>query len=292
MAKKKNRLAVPLLFAFLLMAPLAVMYVHGLPGGRQGLISDWMASVAAPGQRTVATAIDAVAGVWKSYVFLVNVEQQNQELRQSRKELLDMMSRCGEAIQENTRLQRLLDFRKSRSDFVTVTARVVARDSSPWYRVIRVVLDRGTEDGVRSGMPVITHQGVIGKVERVASGFCDVVLITDVRSKLSAMIQGKEVSGMVIGNGDGMSYSATFQFPFQRVELDPDDLLVTTGHEQIYPKGLAVGRIVTGTVNPSGKQLEVKIVPAADLAHLDEVLIITNYYSVTADPWKEAKGGN
>ena len=291
MARQKNRLLLPILFAALLILPLALMYLHGRTGGRDTILSEAMTKLALPGQTTVATTLDEVTSIWRAYIYLVKVEEQNEELRVERRELLDQVGRCQESVDENLRLQRLLDFKKSRDEMQTITARVIARDTSPWYRVLRVVLDRGVEDRVRSGMPVVTHQGIVGKVERVTGSYCDVMLITDSRSRLSATVAGKEVTGTLVGNGDGMSYSATFQFPFQRVELQADDLLVTTGHEQIYPKGLNVGRLVSGTVNPTGKQLEIQVNPAADLGHLDEVLIITSYYNSAVDPWKEEASG-
>jgi rod shape-determining protein MreC len=291
MARQKNRLLLPILFAALLILPLALMYLHGRTGGRDTILSEAMTKLALPGQTTVATTLDEVTSIWRAYIYLVKVEEQNEELRVERRELLDQVGRCQESVDENLRLQRLLDFKKSRDEMQTITARVIARDTSPWYRVLRVVLDRGVEDRVRSGMPVVTHQGIVGKVERVTGSYCDVMLITDSRSRLSATVAGKEVTGTLVGNGDGMSYSATFQFPFQRVELQADDLLVTTGHEQIYPKGLNVGRLVSGTVNPTGKQLEIQVNPAADLGHLDEVLIITSYYNSAIDPWKEEASG-
>jgi rod shape-determining protein MreC len=291
MARQKNRLLLPILFSTLLILPLALMYLHGRTGGRQTILSEAMTKLATPGQNTVAFLLDEATSLWRSYMYLVEVERQNEQLRTERRDLLELVGRCQEAVDENLRLTRLLDFKKSRDELQTVTARVIARDTSPWYRVLRVVLDRGAEDKVRSGMPVVTHQGVVGKIERVTGSYCDVMLLTDSRSRLSATVAGKEVSGTLVGNGDGVSYSATFQFPFQRVELQADDLLVTTGHEQIYPKGLSVGRLVSGTVNPTGKQLEIQVNTAVDLGHLDEVLIITSYYNSAVDPWKEEASG-
>ncbi|MFH1533207.1 MAG: rod shape-determining protein MreC [Pseudomonadota bacterium] len=285
MASPKHRLFLPILFAVLFTIPLASLYFHGKEIHRGSMFAQGLTMLAAPGQQVVATTIDGVTSVWRGYVYLVEVEAQNQELREERRRLLEMVGRCQESLEENARLQRLLDFSEGREDLQFLSARVVARDTSPYFRVLRVVLDRGGDQGVRPGMPVVTHRGVVGKVERVSGRYCDVMLLTDSRSRLSAVVAGKGVTGTVVGRGDGLSYAVLFQFPFQQVDLSADDLLVTTGHEQIFPKGLDVGRLVSGTVQPTGKHQEVSIVPAVELGHLEEVLIITNYQQQIVDPW-------
>lgn len=285
MASSKHRLFLPILFAVLFILPLASLYFHGKEIHRDSMFAQALTLVAAPGQQSVAAVIDGVTSVWRGYVYLIEVEGQNEELREERKRLLEMVGRCQESMEENARLQRLLDFREGHEELKFVTARVVARDTSPYFRVLRVVLDSGADEGIRHGMPVVTHRGVVGKVERVSGRYCDVMLLTDSRSRLSALIAGKGVTGTVVGQGDGLSYAVSFHFPFQQVDLSADDLLVTTGHEQIFPKGLDVGRLVSGTVQPTGKHQEVSIVPAVDLGHLEEVLIITNYQQRVVDPW-------
>ncbi len=285
MAASKHRLFLPILFAILFVIPLASLYFHGKEIHRGSMFAQGLTLLAAPGQQIVAGTIDGVTSVWRGYVYLVEVEGQNGELREERKRLLEMVGRCQDSLEENARLQRLLDFREGHEAFSFLSARVVARDTSPYFRVLRVVLDSGTEEGVRPGMPVVTHQGVVGKVERVSDRYCDVMLLTDSRSRLSALIAGKGITGTVVGQGDGLSYAVSFHFPFQQVDLSANDLLVTTGHEQVFPKGLDVGRLVSGTVQPTGKHQEVSIVPAVDLGHLDEVLIITNYQQRVVDPW-------
>ena len=287
MAASKHRFFLPILFAVLFILPFASLYFHGKEIHRGSMFAQGLTSLAAPGQWVVAATIDGVTSTWRAYLYLVEVEEQNAELRDERKRLLEMVGRCQEALEENARLQRILDFREGREDLEFLAARVVARDTSPYFRVLRVVLDRGTEDAVRPGMPVVTHRGVVGKVERVSGRFCDVMLLTDSRSRLSAVIAGKGVTGTVVGQGDGLSYAVSFHFPFQQVDLSADDLLVTTGHEQIFPSGLDVGRLVSGTVQPTGKHQEVSVVPAVDLGHLEEVLIVTNYQQRVVDPWAD-----
>jgi len=285
MVASKHRLFLPILFAVLFIIPMASLYFHGREVHRASMFAQGLTDLAGPGQRVVSGAIDVVTSAWRGYVYLVEVEGQNEVLREERKRLLEMVGRCQEALGENARLQRLLDFREGQEDLRFLSAQVVARDTSPYFRVLRVVLDRGASEGVRPGMPVVTHRGVVGKVERVSGRYCDVMLLTDSRSRLSAVVAGKGVTGTVVGHGDGLSYAVSFHFPFQQVDLSADDLLVTTGHEQVFPKGLDLGRLVSGTVQPTGKHQEVSIVPAADLGHLEEVLIITNYQQRVVDPW-------
>ena len=285
MAASKHRLFLPVLFAVLFVIPLASLYFHGKEIHRGSMFAQGLTDLAVPGQGVVAAVIDGVTSTWYGYVYLVGVEGQNQDLREERKRLIEMVQRCQDAQEENARFQRLIDFREGHEELPFLAARVVARDTSPYFRVLRVVLDRGTEEGVRPGMPVVTHQGVVGKVERVSGVYCDVMLLTDSRSRLSAVVAGKGITGTIVGQGDGLSYAVSFHFPFQQVDLASNDLLITTGHEQVFPKGLDVGRLVTGAVQPTGKHQEVTVVPAVDLGHLEEVLIITNYQQRIVDPW-------
>jgi len=188
-------------------------------------------------------------------------------------------------------VKKIMRFKNSRDDLSFVSARVVARDTSPYFRVIRVVLDRGLEDGIKAGMPVVTNRGVVGRVEKVVGRYCDVMLLTDSRSRFSAAVRGKEVSGSVVGSGDGVSYAVSFQFPFQQAELNSGDVLVTTGHDQVFPRGVPVGKLVSGKIAPSGRHQEAAVAPSADISHLGEVLIIVNYQKQMVDPWSE-EGNN
>ncbi len=288
MSKSNNRLFLPISIAIMLIIPMPLLYYHGRVANRHSQMAMKLVALSAPGQTIVSDVIGTAASLWNSYVYLVETEKQNQQMRNERKELLNIVRTNSQALQDNARLQRLLEFKEGQADISTISARIISRDTSPFFRVLRLVLDVGEKDSVKKGMPVLTHQGLVGKVQRVSDQFCDVMLITDSRSSLGAMVAGKSISGTLNGNGDDVSYLATFQYPFQKADIETDDLLITTGHEQIFPKGIVLGRIASAKPRISQKQQELLVVPAVDLSNLEEVLIVTNYRRQVVDPWQEA----
>ncbi len=270
MRQKQERFKVALLSLLLLVAPLFSMYFHGRIDRPQSVAESALIHLTGPGQSLMNGVFGTFVGWWKRYVFLVEVAEQNEELRQSIGELKLMAARARGLDEENRRLRDMLAFRTEHKELKLATAQIIARETSPYFSVSRIRLDRGTEDQMAENMPVLTSAGVVGRIEKVAGQYCDIMLITDSRSRIDVQIPGKGLSGTLVGTGDGLP---VFRFPFQKARPAKGDALLTTGHDRLFPKGLVVGFVLEDGARQSGKQLESAVEPAVSFASLQEVFI-------------------
>ena len=279
MRQKHERFKVAFLCLLLLVLPLFSMYFHGRNDRNQTLLESGLVKITAPGQSTMHGAFSVLVGTWKRYFYLVDVEQQNETLRDSIEELKLLASRTRALDEENKRLHSMLDFKKEHSELELRSAKIIARETSPYFAVSRIRLDRGATDKVGRNMPVVTSSGVVGRIEKVAGEYCDVMMLTDSRSKIDVQVPGKGISGMLTGTGDGLP---VFRYPYQKTALAKGDLLITTGHDRMFPKGLVAGYVASEQAKQVGTQLEARVEPSVRLSALQEVFVVLN--RVTAIP--------
>lgn len=225
------------------------------------------------------------------FSLLMRASHAGEHIRELEKEVTELRFRNSElqsVARENRWLRRQLDFRESnRAEMVC--CRVVARGgSSGWWETVR--LNRGSGYGIREGHPVVTSQGLIGRVSSVSALTCDVLLISDRRSRIACEIEipGSDmmgVSGIVAGQGARASGRTQLEMLFaldplrmtyiENADVIPPDAKVSTsGLGGIYPRGLAVGGITKVTRTESGLYYEARVVPSANLAALSYVFVL------------------
>jgi rod shape-determining protein MreC len=175
---------------------------------------------------------DFIEGISVSRKRLDTLETQNEELRARLAEL-------EEARQENERLRALVDFAEERK-LAKLGARVIRRPVSIWEGVI--VVDRGSNDGVLPGMPVIAAQGLVGQVADVSANNATVRLLTDQQSGVASMIQSTRATGVVRGSLSGV-LSLDFVDRAQLPQVG--DVVITSGLGGVYPTGIVVGDVMT-----------------------------------------------
>ena len=180
----------------------------------------------------IRAAGDFFEGMGASKERLAALETQNAELRARLAEL-------EEARQENDRLRALVEFAEER-DLVKLGARVIRRPVSAWEGVL--VIDRGTNDGIEPGMPILAAQGLVGQVATVGTNVSTVRLVTDQRSGVAAMVQSTRASGVVRGSIDG---GLSFDFVDREMLPAEGDVVITSGIGGVYPKGIVVGDVVS-----------------------------------------------
>ncbi|MFP4030152.1 MAG: rod shape-determining protein MreC [Desulfococcaceae bacterium] len=225
-------------------------------------------SLAAPLQDAVHWGVARCRRTWRRYFSLVAAGEENERLRSELAEVRSEIHRCAETRMENDRLRRLLRFR-SRMTPTAVAAEVVARDPSPWFKSL--TLDKGEADGLRRGLPVVVAEGVVGVVSQTARHYSRVLLIIDQNSSVDALVQATRARGVVKGNS---SPALSFAYVLRRYPLIESQVLITSGLDGIYPKGLRIGRVQT--VNPRGTGIfqEIQVLPFVDFDTLEEVLVI------------------
>lgn len=251
----------------LITANLVVLYVastrypsHGL--GRIALF------FVAPFQEAVTDSIRFSRGVWKNYFSLVSTAKENTRLKKVLKQAVARNSQWREIELSNIRLRKLLAFKTtllSRS----ITAEVVGKDPSSWYQAI--IINKGSEDGVQRGMPVVVPEGIAGQVTDTSSRYSKVMLIIDRNSAVDALVQRTRARGLIKGESSGR---CVFNYVLRKNEVTVGDKIVASGLDGVFPKGFHIGD-VTGVVRRvAGIFQEVTVTPYIDFEKLEEVLVI------------------
>lgn len=202
-----------------------------------------------------------VRGLGASPKRLAALEKQNDELRARLAEL-------EEARQENERLRGLVDFAEERK-LAKLGARVIRRPINTWEGVI--VIDRGSEDGVEPGMPVIAAQGLVGQVAEVSASSSTVRLITDQQSGVAAMIQSSRATAVVRGSVGG-ELSADF---VDRAQLPiVGDVVITSGLGGVYPTGIVVGDVTAVDDRRGELYPRVSVESRVPIDRIEEVFVL------------------
>ncbi|MEE2703038.1 MAG: rod shape-determining protein MreC [Myxococcota bacterium] len=284
MSELLNRFRYALCYLVLLSVSVISMTSEREPAGT-GPTSALVLELATPLQRLVTGPIDFVRGVWREYLALVGVRSENRELRGIIARLQTENLSYREALVASERFQRLADFR-ARHDAPMLPANVVAQDLSSWFR--SVVIDRGTDAGIEAGMPVINEHGVVGRVAGVTKGASKVLLVVDMQSRIDAFVQRSRARGIVRGR---TSRECAFDYVMRNDDVRPGDLLLTSGLDAIFPKGLVVGTVQTVEREPYGLFQRAAVQPVVDFRDLEEVFVILERRKAPADPGFEAPPG-
>ena len=166
-------------------------------------------------------------------------------------------------------VQSLLAFKEQHIDS-TVAAQVIGTSGSDQSRVLYI--DKGSSDGIRTDMAVITPNGIVGKIVQVFPDSAQVLPINDQLSGVGVMLENTRLQGILRGATNG---STTIQYVMADERVVPGEGVITSGGDRIFPKGLPVGKVVDVT---PGKDLflNIRVLPSAQLDHLEEVLVVTN----------------
>lgn len=255
----------------LLALPFATYLSHAKHGRDLNRFDKVVLAATGPIERGLTRSVAWVEDGWGDYVSLRNVRQENLKLRTEVLHLQDQNLALEEAKLENDRLRQLLDFAKAQPA-PTVVAEVVGTGLAPDFLSIRIA--RGQKDGVRKGMAVVTPAGIVGKVQEVGEAYADVLLLSDVKSAVAVETQKARARATVRGGGE--DNRCKLEFAERSALIDDGDLLLTSGTDGVFPKGLAVGRVTHLDRKKTGWYQSAEVEPAVDLATVEEVLVITS----------------
>ena len=230
------------------------------------LIRVWAVAAIDPFQRSLRGITDVSVWTWRTYRSLLRAQQENQELRIQLASAQSQLQQLSEQAAESGRLRGVLEF-KNQVPFQTVAAEVIA--SSPGENSNAVFIDKGVDAGLTSDLAVITPQGVIGKTIAVFSRSSQVLLLTDPSSGVGVMLEKTRVQGVLKGDRQSL---CLIRYIMNEEPISPGEAVLSSGLDQIYPKGLRVGTVVEASAGNIYKNVEVK--PAADLSRLETVLVV------------------
>lgn len=168
---------------------------------------------------------------------------------------------------ENERLKRLLEFADSQQA-KGQAARVIGADATNWFGT--VTIDKGSEAGLTEGMAVINDQGLVGRIVRCASRSSRVLLVTDPSSAEATLIERTRTRGVARGTGEGL----TLDYVALPEDVEPGDVVITSGLGGVFPKGLPLGTVAAVSRGGFGMFQNITVTPAVDVTRLEEVLVI------------------
>ena len=226
-----------------------------------------MGWVIKPGQWTV----DKATSLWSRYVHLVGVDIENQRLRQQVDDLKQELSLQAESAREAARLRSLLGFSAPRA-MRTEGARIVAQRMGPEAALETVLIDKGSASGFGLNTPVITPDGLVGRILRASLTSSTVLLLTDNDSRIPILGANSRTTGILTGRGP--LEELEMRFVPQNAPLSPGELLLTSGLAGMFPKGLPAARVTSIERSEISLFLTVRAQPLVNLRDLEQVLLV------------------
>lgn len=219
--------------------------------------------------KITAALVQGTRNLWRDYVDLRHLREENKHLQAEVAVLQRRIDQLKEQSLETQRLQRLLAMREiTQAGFLT--ARVVGKDATNWFKTI--LLDRGSQEGVRRNQPVLAPDGLVGRVVEVTPTSAKVQLLTDPVSAVGGLVQRTRVTGIVSGN---LGAGARVRYLPLLADVVVGDEVVTSGMGGVFPKGIPVGRITAVERRSGALFQEASLQPLVDLGRLEEVMILT-----------------
>jgi len=228
--------------------------------------------LAAPLQYAAAALSRGISNVVGQYVYLVDVKADNDRLVYENARLHASQRELADALAENRRLRRLLGLRDT-VQRETVSALVVSKDTTEYFRVWHLTIDAPNAE-VRPNMPVISLDGAVGTVLRVAGHNADVELTVDSGFGVDVVVERTGARGFVRGSGDRSKYAVRVEYVPRSDLVEVGDLLVTSGVGCRFPKGIPVARISKVVRRDFGIYQTVEAEPSVDFSRLEEVLVV------------------
>ncbi|MSP15442.1 MAG: rod shape-determining protein MreC [Myxococcales bacterium] len=256
----------------LLLLPTLLVRARLAEPAELGMVDRFVLSATAPVQSAVTWGIDGVFGAWGRYLGLVDVEEENDELRRRNDELARDVERLGARVARAESDAELAGFRRQ-LPADTIGAHVVAAATDPRFRVTRITLDRGAAE-LKPGMPVLARGAVVGRILRAWDSAADVLLAVDPRSEIDVIVRRTGARGLLRGIGDGTSYGCRVEYVRRSEEVQEGDVVETSGLGGAFPPGLTVGRVIRVVKGEFGLYQEVDVEPAVELSRLRSVLVV------------------
>jgi rod shape-determining protein MreC len=232
------------------------------------LIRVWTVSAITPLEKGLVSLQGGVSNLWHSYIYLRGVRQENRELKEQIEQLRLKEVRLSEDAEQAHRLQALLGF-KEQYISKTLPAQVIGSSGSEKSRVIYI--DKGENAHLEPGMPVITADGIVGKILRVFSKSSQILVINDQSSGAGAILEKSRLQGILQGTSTG---ELVLDKVMSDEQVQPGERVLSSGGDQVFPKGMPIG-VVAQVSKGKDSFLNIRIKPAANLSKLEEVLVIT-----------------
>lgn len=232
------------------------------------LLRAWTVGAVTPVNKTLHGGFSFISNFWANYIWLVDARGENERMQAELDRLRQENERLQRDLEQTARRKDLIAYQQ-RSPSTSLTAEVIGGGAGSNAR--EILLDKGRRDGVQPGMPVVTADGVVGKVEASYPSSSLVLLINDADSGAGAVLGDTRVRGVLKGRG---GTECLLDYVAPEVEVRVGETIYTSGDDRIYPKGLRIGSVVRLEEGVDLQQVWVE--PFAKLDRLDDVLVLTS----------------
>lgn len=253
----------------LLLWPLVGYLTKGHRGREPNFIDRTVLWLTTPVQTALTWAVSGVAAGIDGYVALRGAHQDADECRVSLSQSQAEANSLREMQAENLRLKAMLNYAEESVD-QEIVARVIGLNPSAQFLSIRI--NRGEDDGVRVGMPVVTPDGAVGQIVRAVGNSADVMLLSDPSSRIGAVLQRSRVRATAVGTGDMRKLS--LDLVRREDDAKDGDIVVSAGSDGIFPRGVKLGTLRAPERPVVGMFLHASLEPAVDFSRVEEVMVI------------------
>ncbi len=224
----------------------------------------------APVQKALSSSIASVKDDWSRYIFLVGIVEENKNLKKEIEQLKAVLISYQESYQEAKRLRKLLSLSDDYK-YRFISARVIGREQAALSRVI--LIDKGSSDGLKTGMPVVAPPGLIGRLIDVSWHVSRVLLFIDENSNIDAIVQRNRTQGIISGAG---SSGLIFKYISKTQDVKEGDVIVSAGMGGVFPKGMLIGQVIHVDKQDASLFLKINVAPFTDFSKLEEILILAS----------------
>lgn len=256
------------LAALLLICVWLLVHRNSHRSSSSGSLKELSLSVWLPFQRGIGSVLSFPENTLNAIRELRNLRQEVNRLQLENQSLNLKLSNHKSLESDVLRLEEVLHI-KARLPKKARIARIIAHDPSTWNKSF--VIDVGSDDGVQADSPVISEQGIVGRVLDTTAKHSRVLLITDTSSSVSGIDERSRVTGIIQGTGRNQ---LRYGYVSANEDVQQDDVIVSSGLGGVFPKGYALGSVVKKKQSENGLNVEIEIAPKVDFAALDYVFIL------------------
>jgi len=250
-------------------------------------VRDTFSQMVAPVQFVLTRVSAPIGQAIDGVIHLGNLQRQNDALTRENVELRNQILLLQEAARENEALRTQLNYKSAVPSFQLLSAEVIGLD--PTNLLQYLIIDRGADDGVHQGMPVLVAEGLVGRIGEVSKTSAKVMLITDVSSSVSALIQRSRATGLVQGYPGGQ---LRMRYIPQGDTVEVGDVVFTSGLGGNLPKRLVIGQVARVLKSDVEMFQEADIIAAVNLRDLESVMVLLNFTRIESEQGEtvEAEG--
>lgn len=266
------------IFLLILFVITTIVIIHftALDRSKQTPLEKAVKDALAPAQQVVMGASHKVRETVGFLGSLGTLGEENKRLKEEVRKLKNELAQMEEYKIENQQLRKMLDYRNfTADDYQLTTAKVIGRDYSNWFGTLTI--NKGAADGIQRDMAVVVPEGLVGRVVATSQNTAEVLLITDPRSGVGAMIQQSRVPGIIEGIVSSAGSVQMVHLP-KNEPVKEKQVVITSGIGGVYPSGIRIGKISAVKDDPGGIFKLATIDPYVNFTNLEYVFVVTHVY--------------